>query len=137
MKYIIVFLIFTMYNLSTLQQKEKVKNINGTEQSPETIDQQIIILLNKLAEHDPNVLSKRVIFDFKKISLNDYFKISQPEKLIQSLPVTSKNIYEVTHLLNTVVSCEFSNITYYFIRLIDEGFESCRLYIVESYQRIQ
>lgn len=125
-KYLTLIVIFIISYLSTLQPIESISNKKENDQSINTIEQQIIDFLNNLATYDSQVFTKKVFFDFKKISLNDYFKISNPGLLVKLFSVTSENINEITHLLNTVVSCELCNITYFFVKLIDVRFESCR-----------
>lgn len=74
------------------------------------------------------VFSKKVFADGKEISLNDFFKTSNASRLEidDSGPIVEHNESEVSHLLNIVVSCEYNDAIYSFVRIVSARLEECK-----------
>lgn len=74
---------------------------------------------------DDGFFLKEVFIKEKNSSISMMFSNS---KLSQSITRwEDPDVYKLSHVLNLVLSCEYSNITYYYIRLIDKWLSQCRI----------
>lgn len=83
--------------------------------------------VQKLAKYDDFILSKKVFIEAKKMSLNDYFKLSNPTLIVveDNWPITTQNMFEVSHFLNTVTSCTYCENLYYDLSSINRNIDQC------------
>lgn len=87
-----------------------------------------VIQLNNFFEklqENQEYFSKKVILDDQEVSIRDHFLSTNKNSKNDLWPVTTENVNELLHLINIVISCEYSEITYNYIKLIDADFGSC------------
>lgn len=65
------------------------------------------------------LVSKNVFVDGKPTTIDTFFMTRKIESLISYLEIKSQGIYEISHLFNTVLSCEYSYFTYFLIKIIE------------------
>lgn len=81
----------------------------------------------KLAKDDHHTLSNKVFIETKQMSLNDYFKVSNPKSMVvkDHWPITTQNVYEVSRLLNVVMSCDYCKKLYYILSDLNKKLDNC------------
>lgn len=109
----------TNENLKLLQKKSYTNGIKN-------VEKELGQLLRQLQKNQ-NVITRKVFIDDQEISIVDYFKSPYLNKSF-----TGNYVYELSHLTNIVLSCEYSDITYYYIKLIEFSLEPCILKIKQT-----
>lgn len=76
-------------------------------------------------QNNSDILSRKVFIDGNEISVNDVFQLFNTAGMEINWLINEENVYSISYMLNTVMSCEFSDITYFFVKLIDLLFKHC------------
>lgn len=79
-----------------------------------------------LQQHD-DIFLKKVFVGGIETSINDFFNVRDAKglRVDDSWPITKKNESEVSHLLNIVMSCEYSSLIRRYITLVDDDVDKC------------
>lgn len=89
-----------------------------------------------LCWNDTSVLSRKVMSHGKSISIYDFFQVSSA-KILPQWPIKKYNVNKVTNIMLTVLSCEFSDISYYINEYMENHVGECKKSIVESVENTQ
>lgn len=82
----------------------------------------------KNIEYDEDVLSRKVFIDDNEISISDFFTLSKDVD-INTLEINwLQDVHKISHLLNIVISCEFSDIIFFIVKFIEVHLKTCRWY---------
>lgn len=71
----------------------------------------------------PGFEKTKVFIDGQQTSIREYF--NAPEEGDSYFNIGSRNPYEVSHLINIVLSCKYSEFVIHYIKLMDTFFDKC------------
>lgn len=126
----LVILILTLFYILQIQGIEthdlKRTDTRAVDIEENNVVKQVNNFFNQLQKH-PEYFSKKVLLDNHEVSIIDQLKSSNEDSKRGSWPVTKENVNTLLHLINIVISCEYSEITYHYIKLIDKCFSPCTM----------
>lgn len=85
---------------------------------------------------DHRILSKKVIFNDDFISVNDYFKV-EDGLMMSWWPIYTENVIDITYLMKTIASCEFSELFYHIIESAKNKLIFCQKNANDNMMNIQ